>query len=52
MGIGEIIGLIIIGLIIVAIGRLINPGIDPMGVIATIVVGDASAHHQGCDVLR
>jgi uncharacterized membrane protein YeaQ/YmgE (transglycosylase-associated protein family) len=43
MSIGEIIGLIIIGLIIGALGRLINPGRDPMGLIATLVIGVASA---------
>ena len=34
---GEIIGLIIVGLIVGALGRLINPGPDPMGWIVTIV---------------
>jgi uncharacterized membrane protein YeaQ/YmgE (transglycosylase-associated protein family) len=43
MSIGEIIGLIIVGLVIGALGRLINPGRDPMGIIATIVIGVASA---------
>jgi uncharacterized membrane protein YeaQ/YmgE (transglycosylase-associated protein family) len=43
MGIGEIIGLIVVGLIIGALGRLINPGPDPMGILMTIVIGVASA---------
>jgi uncharacterized membrane protein YeaQ/YmgE (transglycosylase-associated protein family) len=43
MGIGEIIGLIVIGLIVGALGRLINPGPDPMGVLMTIVIGIAAS---------
>ena len=43
MGIGEIIGLIVVGLIIGALGRLINPGRDPMGILATIAIGITSA---------
>ena len=43
MGIGEIIGLIVIGLIVGALGRLINPGPDPMGILMTIAIGVASA---------
>ena len=43
MGIGEIIGLIIIGLIVGALGRFINTGPDPMGVLMTIAIGIASA---------
>jgi uncharacterized membrane protein YeaQ/YmgE (transglycosylase-associated protein family) len=39
MGIGEIIGLIIVGLIVGALGRLINPGRDPMGLLATLAIG-------------
>jgi uncharacterized membrane protein YeaQ/YmgE (transglycosylase-associated protein family) len=39
---GEIIGLIIAGLIVGALGRLVNPGRDPMGWIATIAVGVAA----------
>jgi uncharacterized membrane protein YeaQ/YmgE (transglycosylase-associated protein family) len=39
---GEIIGLIIVGLIVGALGRLINPGPDPMGWIVTILIGIAS----------
>jgi uncharacterized membrane protein YeaQ/YmgE (transglycosylase-associated protein family) len=43
MGIGEIIGLIIVGLIVGALGRLINPGPDPIGILMTIVIGVASS---------
>jgi uncharacterized membrane protein YeaQ/YmgE (transglycosylase-associated protein family) len=43
MGIGEIIGLIIIGLIVGALGRLFHPGGDPMGLLMTMVIGIASA---------
>jgi uncharacterized membrane protein YeaQ/YmgE (transglycosylase-associated protein family) len=39
---GEIIGLIIGGLIVGALGRLINPGPDPMGWILTIGIGIAA----------
>jgi uncharacterized membrane protein YeaQ/YmgE (transglycosylase-associated protein family) len=39
---GEIIGLIIVGLIVGALGRLINPGPDPMGWILTLAIGVAS----------
>ena len=39
---GEIIALIIIGLIVGALGRLINPGPDPMGWIVTIAIGIGS----------
>jgi uncharacterized membrane protein YeaQ/YmgE (transglycosylase-associated protein family) len=42
MGIGEIIGLIIAGLIVGALGRLVNPGPDPMGILMTIAIGIAS----------
>ena len=38
----EIIGLIIAGLIVGALGRLVNPGKDPMGWILTIGIGVAS----------
>ena len=38
----EIVGLIIAGLIVGALGRLVNPGRDPMGWLATIAVGVAS----------
>jgi uncharacterized membrane protein YeaQ/YmgE (transglycosylase-associated protein family) len=40
--IGEIIGLIVVGLVVGALGRLINPGRDPMGLLATLVIGVAS----------
>jgi uncharacterized membrane protein YeaQ/YmgE (transglycosylase-associated protein family) len=39
---GEIIGLIIVGLIVGALGRLLNPGPDPMGWIVTIAIGIGS----------
>ena len=39
---GEIIALIIGGLIVGALGRLINPGPDPMGWLVTIAIGIAS----------
>jgi len=39
---GEIIGLIIAGIIVGALGRLINPGPDPMGWLVTIAIGIAS----------
>jgi uncharacterized membrane protein YeaQ/YmgE (transglycosylase-associated protein family) len=42
MGIGELIALIIVGLIVGALGRLISPGRDPMGLLMTIVIGVAS----------
>jgi uncharacterized membrane protein YeaQ/YmgE (transglycosylase-associated protein family) len=38
----NIIGLIIGGLIVGALGRLINPGPDPMGWIVTIAIGIGS----------
>ena len=38
----EIIWLTIIGLIVGALGRLINPGRDPMGWLLTLAVGVAS----------
>ena len=34
--------LIIVGAIVGALGRLIHPGIDPMGIIATIIIGIVS----------
>ena len=43
MGIGEIIGLIIVGLIVGALGRLFHPGVDSMGVLMTMAIGIASA---------
>lgn len=39
---GEIIALIIGGLIVGALGRLINPGPDPMGWLLTIAIGVAA----------
>ncbi|HEY3069800.1 MAG TPA: hypothetical protein VGJ34_05745 [Gaiellaceae bacterium] len=42
MTIGEIIGLIIVGLVVGALGRLIHPGPDPLGILMTIVIGIAS----------
>ena len=41
--IGEIIGLIVLGLVIGALGRLIHRGRDPMGLLATIAIGVASS---------
>ena len=38
----EIIWLIIVGLIVGALGRLVNPGRDPMGWLLTIVIGVGS----------
>ena len=38
----EIIWLIIAGLVVGVLGRLINPGPDPMGWIVTIAIGIAS----------
>ena len=43
MSIGEIIGLIVIGLVIGALGRLFHPGPDPIGLVLTIVIGIGSA---------
>ncbi len=42
MGIGELIGLIVVGLIVGALGRLVNPGRDPMGLLLTMAIGVAS----------
>jgi uncharacterized membrane protein YeaQ/YmgE (transglycosylase-associated protein family) len=42
MGIGELIALIVVGLIVGALGRLISPGRDPMGLIMTTLIGVAS----------
>ncbi len=39
---GEIIGLIIAGAIVGALGRLVNPGRDPMGWLLTIGLGIAA----------
>jgi uncharacterized membrane protein YeaQ/YmgE (transglycosylase-associated protein family) len=43
MSIGEIIGLIIVGLVIGALGRLFHPGHDPIGILMTIAIGIGSA---------
>jgi uncharacterized membrane protein YeaQ/YmgE (transglycosylase-associated protein family) len=39
---GYIIGLIIVGAIVGALGRLLHPGRDPMGILLTIAIGIAS----------
>jgi uncharacterized membrane protein YeaQ/YmgE (transglycosylase-associated protein family) len=39
MTLGSILGFIIFGLIVGAIGRLLVPGRDPMGWVATILLG-------------
>jgi uncharacterized membrane protein YeaQ/YmgE (transglycosylase-associated protein family) len=41
--IGRIIGLILVGLIIGALGRLVHPGKDPIPIWLTIVIGVAAA---------
>jgi uncharacterized membrane protein YeaQ/YmgE (transglycosylase-associated protein family) len=41
--IGRIIGLILVGLIVGALGRLVHPGRDPMPIWLTIVIGIAAA---------
>jgi uncharacterized membrane protein YeaQ/YmgE (transglycosylase-associated protein family) len=38
----EIIWLIIVGLIVGALGRFVNPGRDPMGLLLTMAIGVAS----------
>jgi uncharacterized membrane protein YeaQ/YmgE (transglycosylase-associated protein family) len=43
MGIGEIIGLIVVGLLVGALGRLFHPGVDPMGFLMTLAIGIGSA---------
>lgn len=40
--IGRIIGLIIVGLVVGALGRLVHPGRDPMGIGVTIAIGVAA----------
>jgi uncharacterized membrane protein YeaQ/YmgE (transglycosylase-associated protein family) len=40
--IGYIIGLIVVGLIVGALGRLLHPGRDPMGILMTIGIGIVS----------
>ena len=42
MGIGEVIVLILVGLVVGALGRLLSPGRDPMGLIMTSLIGVAS----------
>ena len=42
MGIGELIVLILVGLVVGALGRLLSPGRDAMGLIMTILIGVAS----------
>jgi uncharacterized membrane protein YeaQ/YmgE (transglycosylase-associated protein family) len=42
MTIGFIIGLILVGLLVGALGRLVHPGPDPMGILMTLGIGIAS----------
>lgn len=42
MGIGELIVLVLVGLFVGALGRLLSPGRDPMGLIMTSLIGVAS----------
>ena len=42
LGIGEIIALILVGLVVGALGRLLSPGRDPIGLIMTVLIGVAS----------
>lgn len=42
MGIGELIVLILVGLVVGALGRLFSPGRDPIGLVMTAVIGIAS----------
>jgi uncharacterized membrane protein YeaQ/YmgE (transglycosylase-associated protein family) len=41
-GLMHFIWLIIVGAIVGALGRLLHPGIDPMGMIVTIIIGIVS----------
>lgn len=41
--IGRILGLILVGLIVGALGRLVHPGRDPMPIWLTILIGVAAA---------
>jgi uncharacterized membrane protein YeaQ/YmgE (transglycosylase-associated protein family) len=41
--IGRILGLIVVGLIVGALGRLVHPGSDPMPIWLTIVIGIGAA---------
>ena len=43
MSLGDIIVLIVIGLIVGALGRLVHPGSDPIGILMTIAIGIGSA---------
>ncbi len=43
MTLGQIIALIVIGLVVGALGRLFHPGGDPMGLLMTMAIGVASA---------
>ena len=43
MGLGEIIGLIVVGLIVGALAKLVMPGKDPGGIIITILLGIVGA---------
>ena len=40
---GRVIGLIIVGLVIGALGRLVHPGKDPIPIWLTLVIGVAAA---------
>jgi uncharacterized membrane protein YeaQ/YmgE (transglycosylase-associated protein family) len=41
--VAHVIGLIVVGLVVGALGRLFHPGTDPMGLAMTILIGIASA---------
>jgi uncharacterized membrane protein YeaQ/YmgE (transglycosylase-associated protein family) len=41
--VAQIIGLILIGLLVGALGRLFHPGADPIGLLATIAIGVAAS---------
>lgn len=41
--IGRIIGLIIVGLVVGALGRLVHPGRDPMPIWVTLLIGLAAS---------
>lgn len=43
MGVGSIIGLIIVGAIIGALARLVVPGRNPIGILATVLIGIVAA---------
>jgi uncharacterized membrane protein YeaQ/YmgE (transglycosylase-associated protein family) len=44
---GEIVGLIVLGLVVGALGRLFHPGADPMGILLTIAIGIGSSLFVG-----